>query len=451
MNKIESPTPLAVISSSGAKIALAELLEAHIEPAILLDRDYTILASNSAYRQRYGLPSAGTRCYQSSHRFTQPCDQAGESCPLQSALASGQRERVLHLHHTAYGEEHVDVELHPLRDRGGEIVAFLERLTHTSLSSAQPAAEGLVGRSSAFNQMMALVHRVADSGTAVLLLGESGTGKELVAQAIHRASARAAAPLVTVECSGLSEGLFESELFGHEKGAFTGALARKPGLVEAADGGTLFLDEVGDIPLPMQVKLLRLIESGSYRRVGSTEPRRTDFRLICATHRDLAEMVEAGAFRRDLYYRINPFPIQLPPLRERRADLPLLIRSLLQTLGAPELNITAEAMQQLERYPFPGNIRELRNLLERAILLCNGEINREHLLPNAIIDGAEAAQRPAIGVTAAFNPDDIVTLDALEARYLRWARDHFAGDRRALAARLGVSERTLYRKLKQLE
>jgi transcriptional regulator with GAF, ATPase, and Fis domain len=182
--------------------------------------------------------------------------------------------------------------------------------------------------------MLDMISRVAPSDAAVLLQGESGTGKELAAKAIHDASRRAEGPFVVLDCSGLPETLFESELFGHEKGAFTGAMARKAGLVEAAAGGTLFLDEVGDIPLPMQVKLLRLLETGAYRRVGGTESLHATFRLVSATHRPLRQMTEDGSFRQDLYFRLNTFPIELPPLRERQEDIPLLAEALLQRVAA---------------------------------------------------------------------------------------------------------------------
>ena len=220
---------------------------------------------------------SGRKCYQVSHHYDVPCDQAGEHCPLRSALESKAPDRVLHIHHTPRGPEHVDVELRPILDDKQEVIAYVERLTTLRAASAQPSTEGLVGRSQAFNDALADLQRVAPSMLPVLLLGESGSGKELFARAIHEASDRAAGPFVVVDCSGFTETLFESELFGYEKGAFTGAQFRKPGLVETAKGGTLFLDEVGDIPMPMQVKLLRLIESQTFRRVGSVEMQTAGF------------------------------------------------------------------------------------------------------------------------------------------------------------------------------
>ncbi|MGD0807415.1 MAG: sigma 54-interacting transcriptional regulator, partial [Anaerolineales bacterium] len=310
---------------------LVSFIDSQPEPHILCDRQYRVLAANAAYRQSVGESQviAGRTCFDISHHFSAPCDQAGETCPLKQSLRSGQRERVLHLHQTPKGEAYVNIELSPIRDGEGDIVYFIEKMEPVAVARGLSHAQGLVGRAAAFQGMLGMVARVAPSEASVLLLGESGTGKELVAKAIHDASRRAENPFVAVDCSGLTETLFESELFGHERGAFTGAVSRGVGLVEAASGGTLFLDEVGDIPLVIQVKLLRLLETGMYRRVGSAEPRQADIRLVSATHRDLRAMVESGRFRQDLYFRLNTFPIELPALRERSADIPLLADSLL--------------------------------------------------------------------------------------------------------------------------
>ena len=426
---------------------VVSLLEALNGPAVLLNRDYQIVTANAQYRHQFGdEPVAQHRyCFQVSHHYTLPCDQAGESCPLKTVMETGQPARVLHLHHTPRGDEHVDVESFPVRNDTGEIEYFVEVVRSSHLASANPKGAGLVGRSPSFNHVIELVERVAPSEATALLLGESGTGKELVAAAIHAASARAKGPFVPVECSGLTETLFESELFGHEKGAFTGAQYRKVGLVEAASGGTLFLDEIGDVPLSLQVKLLRLLETGTYRRVGGIEAQKADFRLVCATHRNLKQMVDSGAFRKDLYYRINTFPIILPSLKERMEDLPLLISSLLNRI-APErgLRIAPAALQCLQMYEFPGNIRELRNIIERAILLADGDtILPEHLPEDCHFE------HPVVLAEGGM-PGDIIPLDEAEQRYLRWVLARFHGDRSELAGRLGVSRRTLYRKLQEL-
>jgi transcriptional regulator with PAS, ATPase and Fis domain len=430
-----------------ATAELTGLLDGYSEPAIALDLDYRILAANRAYRDLYGggKDHTGRHCYEVSHGYRVPCHEAGESCPLRGCLASGHPQRALHVHHTPRGDEHVDVEIRPIHGQAGDIRYVVEVLRQSRIASTLPVEDRLVGRCDAFNRLIALVHRVAPSDASVVLLGESGTGKELVAQAIHAASPRAKHRFVPVECTGLTESLFESELFGHEKGAFTGAHARKAGLVAAARGGTLFLDEIGDIPLSLQVKLLRLLETGTYRRVGSTEPEQADFRLVCATHQPLQTMMEEGAFRKDLYYRINTFPIRVPALRERQADLPLLVDTLLKRLDLrSKLSLSNDALECLRSYDYPGNIRELRNILERASLMVDGStILRCHLPEECRCGGEGVPDRDA-------RADDVVALEEVERRYLRQVIARFAGDKRQLANRLGVSERTLYRKIRAL-
>jgi len=412
---------------------LVSYLEGLAEPHILFDAQYRILAANAAYRRQFSPERSvvGRTCYEVSHHFAVPCDQAGESCPLAMARASGQRERVLHLHHTPKGEEYVNIELSPLRDASGAQAFFVERMEPLKVAHGQPEAQSLIGRAPAFQRMLALVARVAPSQAAVLLLGESGTGKELVAQAVHQASTRAHQPLVVVDCSSLPENLFESELFGHERGSFTGATASKGGLVEAASGGTLFLDEVGDIPLSMQVKLLRLLESGTYRRVGSTELRHADIRVVAATHRDLDAMVLDGRFREDLYYRISTFPIRLPALRERREDIALLADALLLRVAPKRrLSLAPDALALLQAHDFPGNVRELRNLLERATLLCDGDVIQQ----GHVLQSLQTGRRPPVAPKP--------TLQQVLASH--------TGSRAELAAALGISERSLYRKIKAL-
>ena len=243
-------------------LPMASMLEGYDCPAILVSADYEILATNLHYQRAFGeLDNARThRCFEVSHGYKVPCDQAGEDCPLGAATKSGHKERVLHIHQTPRGKEHVDVEMLPIQDKAGKLLFFVELLRPVPLASGDIADQELVGESPAFKKMLGKIARVGATEAAVLLLGESGTGKELAARAIHMTSARNNKPLVTLECAGLGEALFESELFGHVKGAFTGAQFNKKGLVELADGGTLFLDELGDIPLSMQVKLLRLLE-----------------------------------------------------------------------------------------------------------------------------------------------------------------------------------------------
>jgi len=418
---------------------LMSLLDAAPEPHVVLDAHCRILAANAAYRAQLadGRSVVGMRCHEAFHQFKVPCDQAGEMCPLARCRQSGQRERVLHLHHTPRGEEHVDIELTPIRDSSGEIRYFVERIAALPIPRALGGQHDLIGSAPAFMQMLELVARVAASDATVLLEGESGSGKELVAQAIHDGSRRAKGPFVPVDCSGIPETLFESELFGHERGAFTGANAARAGLVEAASGGTLFLDEVGEIPLTMQVKLLRLLETGTYRRVGATEARRADIRVVSATNRSLREMVAAQGFRADLYYRLNTFPIRVPAMRERRTDIPALAVALLKRV-APQrtLALSAQAMQKLERYDYPGNVRELRNLLERASLMCDGDTITPDHLPDAL-----DLVPPSMRAVGAAPPSDEKLVAALAA---------YAGPRKMLAKSLGLSERTLYRRINAL-
>ena len=441
---------------------LTSYLEGLSEPHILFDLQYRILAANAAYRQQFSPVQSvvGRTCYEVSHHFNVPCDQAGESCPLAQSRASGQRERVLHLHHTPKGEEYVNIELAPLLNAEGEQAFFVEKMERLRVAQGQPAAQGLIGRAPAFQHMLALVARVAPAQATVLLLGESGTGKELVAQAIHEASPRAHRALVAVDCSSLPENLFESELFGHERGAFTGASTARGGLIEAASGGTLFLDEVGDIPLSMQVKLLRLLETGTYRRVGSTELRRADIRVVSATHRDLDRMVSQELFREDLYYRLSTFPIHLPALRERRDDILLLALALLQRV-APQrkLGISEPAMHLLQAQDYPGNVRELRNLLERASLLCDGATLEAGHVQQALQSGrrpavrADGQQINKSGTTRPTNTEAEAahhSLQAMQQAALQQVVASHTGSRAELAARLGISERSLYRKIKGL-
>jgi transcriptional regulator with PAS, ATPase and Fis domain len=248
-----------------------------------------------------------------------------------------------------------------------------------------PAFGAMFGKSAAMQAVFKLIAQVAATDATVLVQGETGTGKELVARAIHQNSARRHKPFVAINCAALSENLLESELFGHEKGAFTGAVKSKPGRFELADGGVLFLDEVGDIPLSTQIKLLRVIQEKAFERVGGTETIRTDFRIISATNKNLKKAIREGAFREDLYYRLNVLPVVLTPLRERKEDIPLLVRSFVDRFV--KINhkriegIALAAMSMLLRYPWPGNVRELENVLERAVVLCDGpQIEVSHLL-----------------------------------------------------------------------
>ena len=414
---------------------------------LLLDAEYRIVAANPAYSGCCGMhdsrDAVGRYCYEVSHGYDAPCDKRGESCPLQATRESGRTERCVHVHHTTEGPEHVEVEITPLRDDKGTITLYMERVDKLS---APRRADSFVGRDPAFLRTLESIKRVAPTDTSVLLLGETGTGKEVMARTVHELSHRADKPFVVVDCAGLAETLFESELFGHERGAFTGAASRKPGLVESAAGGTLFIDELGDIPLSLQVKLLRVLETGLFRRVGGTEMQRTDFRLVAATHRNLRQLVDAGTFRPDLYYRISTFPITVPPLRERPEDILLLAESLLRRLKATTAGLTPAARQALQRYRYPGNVRELRNVIERAALLADSDAIDVRHLPESFDSDDRARMQDVESAGRTGSP-----LAMAEHAALRTAVRNHKGSRRDLAKALGLSERTLYRKLRDLE
>ncbi|MHC4957239.1 MAG: sigma-54-dependent transcriptional regulator [Planctomycetota bacterium] len=298
----------------------------------------------------------------------------------------------------------------------------------------------IIGRSQAMTGVFKAIARVSPLKTSVLLQGDTGTGKELIARAIHEASRRAAGPYVTVNCASLPEGLLESELFGHTRGAFTGAATDRKGLFAAADGGTILLDEIGDMPLAVQAKLLRVLESGEVRPVGSTSLRTVDVRVVAATHRDLEGAVDEGAFRRDLYYRLNAVTIRVPPLREREGDLPLLAAHFLRRhvlgTGRSVRGLTEAARRVLESYSWPGNVRELSHVLERAVALSRGPTIDAEDLPDHL---REASARTA--------PPGQQTLDEVEKAHILAVVQSVEGNRGRASEILGIDRKTLYRKL----
>ncbi len=304
----------------------------------------------------------------------------------------------------------------------------------------------IVGRSLAMLDVYKMVARVAASMSTVLVIGESGTGKELVARAIHNHSPRSGGPFVAVNCTALTETLLESELFGHAKGAFTGAISAKRGLFEEAQGGTLFLDEIGDVNPQMQAQLLRVLQEGEIRRVGGSEPIRVEVRVVAATNRDLDEDVAKGRFREDLFFRINVVSIRLPPLRERPEDIPLLCDHFLTKYarreGRPDAGIADEAMVLLSRHGWPGNVRELENVIERALALSKSGIILPSDLPAEVRDGGRV-------LTAQSIIDDHPTLAELEQRYCNLILTLEGGNKKRAAEILGIDRRTLYRTLER--
>jgi DNA-binding NtrC family response regulator len=307
--------------------------------------------------------------------------------------------------------------------------------------------DNIIGRSPAMQEIFATIERVAPSRATVLLAGESGVGKDLIARAIHFHSPRRDRPLVKINCSSIPENLMESELFGYEKGAFTGATASKPGKFEQADTGTVFLDEIGDVPAAIQVKLLRILQEREFERLGSNVTRHIDVRVVAATNQDLRAALEQGTFREDLYYRLNVVPLNIPPLRERKQDIPFLanhfIRKLAPDAGREVEGITDAAMQKLVGYHWPGNVRELENVIERALILCQGkELDVDDIK-------LETAPRPRAQSDSHFLPDGI-TLDQYEQEIIREALRRADGNKSQAARLLGLTRNALRYRLTQM-
>ncbi len=336
-----------------------------------------------------------------------------------------------------------------LRARLEQVVHSVELKRENRLLREQvrtkPGFGGLIGMSPRMERVYKMIEKVSLRDHPVLILGESGTGKELVARSIHFSGARKGKPFVPVDCSALVPTLIESELFGYVKGAFTGAMQSKQGLVEAANGGTLFLDEIGDMPLEMQVKLLRVLQQREVKPVGSTENRPINVRIVAATNRDLDLAIKKGAFRQDLYFRLNVVQIKLPPLRERKSDIPLLVASFLEKFGDPDeppREITEDATRRLMAYEWPGNVRELENAIERAIALGSGPYVSVNDLPTNL-------QFPTTERTP--TKEEMLPLEELERRAILSTLHQTGGDKQATARMLGIGKTTLYRKLKHYQ
>jgi len=309
----------------------------------------------------------------------------------------------------------------------------------------------LIARSASMKRLFAQLRAVADSDRTILLCGESGTGKELLAEAIHGHSRRAGKPLVRFSCAALQPTVLESELFGHEKGSFTGAIRQKQGRFELADGGTILLDEVDDIPTEIQVKLLRVVEQREFERVGGEAPIRVDVRLICATKRDLLTLVAQGRFREDLYYRLNVISVEIPPLRDRPDDVPLLAQHFSEKHGAlagdRPITFSAHAIDELLRHAWPGNVRELEHVVERSLAFCNGrEIRPEHFLPLSR-ESADAGEAPALELTDAGEQGLTETVADIEKRLILMALRKCNGNQARAAQRLGIPRTTLRDKM----
>lgn len=322
--------------------------------------------------------------------------------------------------------------------------------------------EGMVGETSEMTRIYDQIRLIAPTKANVLVLGESGTGKEVLAKAIHQASPRARKPFVAVHCAALPENLLETELFGHERGAFTGAVARRQGRFELANGGTIFLDEIGEIPLSMQVKLLRVLEAREIQRVGGTDTVKVDVRILTATNRELAEEVAEGRFREDLYYRLNVVAVTLPPLRARRGDIPLLVRHFLSELakenGREVPGISKEALEILQAYHWPGNVRELRNIMENTFVFLHGNTIEPDNLPGSLTRrrGGSKSASPVESTPMGGGDEESITLplglplEEVETEYLKKTLEDCDGNRTKAAEVLKISRRTLQRRIKEL-
>jgi two-component system response regulator AtoC len=431
-----------------------EMLDIIDEPFVIIDRNYRIVAANQKYCDHYQVPMdqmIGQNCHKVSHHSDVPCSQNGEACPLEKAVQTGEVTEVMHIHYDKDGrQELVELRAKPIRNRQGEFGYIGESIFPVAEKAESESL--LIGRSPACLRLISMLQRVAPTQTIALLEGESGVGKEQVAHYLHHYSNRSQAPFIVVDCGALGENLIESELFGHEKGAFTGADRLKQGLFEAAHGGSLFIDEIGDLPLELQTKLLRVLETGKIRRLGGTRYHEVDVRIIAATHRDLRSMMKQGSFREDLYYRLAAFPIRVPALRERKDDIPLLAEHFLENMeeGDKSLPLAPTVIQKLISYDYPGNVRELRNIIERANILAgpDGVIEADHVVFDGLESGEESNQS---SYDTEMNEHFYLKRRGRVGEQELMATLNACGGHRAeTARRLGISERTLYRKLQAI-
>jgi PAS domain S-box-containing protein len=416
-----------------------------------VDEEWRITCFNAAAERTLGLPrheALGRRC---SEVFQS--EICAEACALRYTMETGRPivNLPVHIRNASGASILVTVSTALLRDRHGKVVGGVEtfrdlNLVKTLLSDVDrlTGSGKIVTADLRVKKLLEIVPTIAESDSTVLIEGESGTGKGLLAHTIHEASPRRAHPIVTISCGALPETLLESELFGYRRGAFTGADRDKPGRVDVAEGGTLFLDEIGDLPLSIQVKLLRLLQERSYEPLGDVRSRSADVRIVAATNRDLAKLIEEGSFRRDLYYRINVIRLEMPPLRERAADIPTLADALLRRLstarGKVVEGLSRAALKRLVDYDFPGNVRELENILEHGFVLCDGRRIEEHDLPEWLLERGQGARQAAPA-----------TLGELEAAFIREVLARNGWSRTRSAAELGIHKTTLHRKIRRLK
>ena len=446
--------------SNRIPINLQSVIDATDNGFVVIDKDYNIIAANKAYCSAYGINSddvVGHKCHKVSHHSDVPCHLNGEDCPHKQVFETKAPHQVLHIHFDHNNEEeHVRIKGSPIYGTDGEL--FLGEAVFPIAKSDDMGCDDqrMLGTSPSFLACIEEMSGAATSDVPILLNGESGVGKELAAKFIHNKSARSTHPFVAIDCASISEGIFESELFGHERGSFTGCVGRRHGLIESSEGGTLFMDEIGEIPLALQGRLLRALETGYYRRLGGREDLHVNVRIICATHNNLRKMVEEGTFRADLYYRIAGISITIPPLRERRSDIEPLVKAMLDKIKAQNGSagrITEESMDVLRAYDYPGNIRELHNILQKAVTTSTGGLVTADLLHlntfTNIYTNPLADRRSEGRDSKAKAPNTNRSLTDVEATHIESLLHQHDGHRAKVATELRISERTLYRKLKQ--
>jgi len=449
----------------------APLLDHVTDGVFVVDGGCTIRVFNPAAEKITGILAAdaiGRTCHNIYAGTDSGCPITHHrSCPVRAVFDAGQPRSTAGdsvVTFPAGQKKALRVRAVPLLDTAGEIVRVAVILQDVSeLHALQQELEdryefhNIIGKNHRMQEVYSLIEQIADTDATVTIEGESGTGKELVARAIHFSSGRAAHPFVQVNCSALVETLLESELFGHVRGAFTGAVRDKIGRFEAADGGTIFLDEIGDLSPVVQVKLLRVIQERQFERVGESKPRTSDVRIITATNRDLKTLMQRGVFREDLYYRLRVVPVCLPPLRERREDIPLLVSAFIErfhrTMGKPITSVSDDALALMMDYSWPGNVRELENTIEHAFVRGNGhEIQADHLpielrlgpTPDTAVDAvAPPVERQDVRTLRRTQQDErSIILAALEAAH---------GSKTEAARNLGIGRTTLWRRMKRLE
>lgn len=433
-------------------VDIQSLVDTHEEPFVVVDDNYCILAINEAFKDAFDVNPkeiAGRKCYEVFHldKTAFECHEEDPNCPYYNIFTLRQPCSCQHIHHDKWNQiAHVKIKAFPLTCAmhktllGMSVQKFaLEKKPFISKEVK------LVGKSPVFLECLSQLENAAKTDMPILLYGETGTGKEIAATFIHNNSSRREKPLIIIDCAVLPENLFESELFGHEKGAFTGSVQSKKGIIELAEGGTLFFDEIGEMPLSMQPKLLRVIETGEFRRVGGTKTLKANARLIFATNRNLLDRVESGQFRRDLYYRIAVLIIHMPPLRERLSDIPIISEAILNRISEVTsiiYSLNKEAIDLLLNYEYPGNVRELRNILQLAATYSQkGLITANEIKRYAPILTSESPSACSINLSSK-------AILAIEAQYIEDLLKKFNGKRRDVAKAMGISERTLYRKMK---